>query len=124
MPLSDHEQKVLKEIESALYAEDPKFFMYVSKAKGGLLSTALSARRSVSIAVMLVGSLFLVCGIFLPAVQGIPVFSIVGFVIILIGGAVMLNSSKHSQDAKRPHVHHTSSTLAQKMEARFRQRFM
>ncbi|HXA12142.1 MAG TPA: DUF3040 domain-containing protein, partial [Mycobacterium sp.] len=25
MPLSDHEQRMLDEIESALYAEDPKF---------------------------------------------------------------------------------------------------
>ena len=33
MPLSDHEQRMLDQIESALYAEDPKF---ASSVRGGL----------------------------------------------------------------------------------------
>ncbi len=32
MPLSDHEQRMLDQIESALYAEDPKF---ASSVRGG-----------------------------------------------------------------------------------------
>ena len=34
MPLSDHEQRMLDQIESALYAEDPKF---ASSVRGGTL---------------------------------------------------------------------------------------
>ena len=41
MPLSDHEQRMLDQIESALYAEDPKF---ASSVRGGTLH-APSARR-------------------------------------------------------------------------------
>ena len=33
MPLSDHEQKLLEQIEQALYAEDPKFAATVRKVK-------------------------------------------------------------------------------------------
>ena len=35
MPLSDHEQRMLDQIESALYAEDPKF---ASSVRGGGLA--------------------------------------------------------------------------------------
>ena len=41
MPLSDHEQRMLDQIESALYAEDPKF---ASSVRGGSLR-APSTRR-------------------------------------------------------------------------------
>ena len=44
MPLSDHEQRMLDQIESALYAEDPKF---ASSVRGGGLR-APTARRAES----------------------------------------------------------------------------
>ena len=39
MPLSDHEQRMLDQIESALYAEDPKF---ASSVRGGTLRAPVS----------------------------------------------------------------------------------
>ena len=50
MPLSDHEQRMLDQIESALYAEDPKF---ASSVRGGNLR-APSARRRLQGAVLFV----------------------------------------------------------------------
>ena len=42
MPLSEHEQRMLDQIESALYAEDPKF---ASSVRGGTLRTPSMRRR-------------------------------------------------------------------------------
>ena len=42
MPLSDHEQRMLDQIESALYAEDPKF---ASSVRGGSLRAPSTRRR-------------------------------------------------------------------------------
>ena len=42
MPLSDHEQRMLDQIESALYAEDPKF---ASSVRGGSVRVGSARRR-------------------------------------------------------------------------------
>jgi len=54
MPLSDHEQRMLDQIESALYAEDPKF---ASSVRGGNLR-APSARRRLQGAVLFLSAIF------------------------------------------------------------------
>ena len=48
MPLSEHEQRLLDQIERALYAEDPKF---VSTVRGGRLRKPTRRRRLQGIAV-------------------------------------------------------------------------
>lgn len=56
MPLSEHEQRMLDQIESALYAEDPKF---ASTVRGGRMRAASSRRRLQAVALFVLGGLVL-----------------------------------------------------------------
>ncbi len=59
MPLSDHEQRMLDQIESALYAEDPKF---ASSVRGGTLRAPSTRRRLQGAALFVIGLAMLVVG--------------------------------------------------------------
>src|ERR1700734_3350808 len=60
MPLSDHEQRMLDQIESALYAEDPKF---ASSVRGGGLRAPTARRRLQGAGLFLLGLAMLVSGV-------------------------------------------------------------
>ena len=60
MPLSDHEQRMLDQIESALYAEDPKF---ASSVRGGGLRAPTARRRLQGVALFVIGLAMLVSGV-------------------------------------------------------------
>lgn len=88
MPLSEHEQRMLDEIESALYAEDPKF----ASAVRGRHAWAPSARRRLqALVILLVGLALLIVGVAIPVLRpgGFPVVSLIGFV-VMFAGAVMV----------------------------------
>ena len=75
MPLSEHEQRLLDQIERALYAEDPKF---ASTVRGAKLRRPSKRRRVQGIVLFVVGVAALVAGVsFLSklAIVGIPVVS-------------------------------------------------
>ena len=59
MPLSEHEQRMLDQIESALYAEDPKF---ASSVRGGNLRAPSTRRRLHGVGLFLSGLAMLVSG--------------------------------------------------------------
>ncbi len=59
MPLSEHEQRLLEQIERALYAEDPKF---ASTVRGGKLRRPSRRRRVQGIALFVLGVVMLVLG--------------------------------------------------------------
>ncbi|MGU3501961.1 DUF3040 domain-containing protein [Mycobacterium sp. C31M] len=86
MPLSDHEQRMLDQIESALYAEDPKF---ASSVRGGNLRAPSARRRLQGIALFVVGIAMLVCGVAIKAtmIGSFPILSVIGF-IVMFGGVV------------------------------------
>lgn len=93
MPLSEHEQRMLDEIESALYAEDPKF---VSAVRGsGRGAWARGAKRKFQAAfVMALGLALLIVGIAVPVLriggpQGFSAIAVLGF-LVMFGGGVML----------------------------------
>ncbi len=71
MPLSDHEQRMLDQIESALYAEDPKF---ASSVRGGNLRAPSARRRLQGAALFVIGLAMLVSGIAFKAtwIGGLP----------------------------------------------------
>lgn len=81
MPLSDHEQRLLEQMERALYAEDPKFADALRKSRSATMD-----RKGVAIgaAGILVGLALLVAGV---ATQ-IVVLGILGF-IGMLGGAFL-----------------------------------
>ena len=86
MPLSEHEQRMLEEIETALYAEDPKFASSVRRTAGGGLG-----RPSILVIVLeVLGLALLFGGLFLPNVGSMPVFSFVGFLVMFAGGVLAL----------------------------------
>ena len=86
MPLSDHEQRMLDQIESALYAEDPKF---ASSVRGGNLRAPSARRRLQGIALFVAGLAMLVCGVAIKAtmIGSFPILSVIGF-IVMFGGVV------------------------------------
>lgn len=76
MPLSEHEQKLLDQIEQALYAEDPKFASAVRSAR-----SRSRTRRSLTLCVLgvLVGLGLVLVGL----VASLIVLSVVGFVLVV-----------------------------------------
>ena len=90
VPLSEHEQRMLKEIESALYADDPKFASSVRKtgATGVRRPTGLVLGLGILGLVLLVGGLALD---FKPG--GFPIISLLGFLVMFAAGVLVLRSS-------------------------------
>lgn len=137
MPLSEHEQRQLEQIERALYAEDPKF---ASTVRGGRLQRPSRRRRLQGIAVFVLGLALLVVGAVIPALRPaeIPVLSVVGF-LVMFGGAVIVLSALRGggDDAEAADTNSgggdkpkrgsgrasARGSLAQRMEERFRKRF-
>ena len=76
MPLSEHEQRLLEQMERALYAEDPKF---ASSLRGK--DPRSTFRRSVLISSVgfIAGVVLLMTGL----VQQTPLVSVIGFVVML-----------------------------------------
>ena len=100
MPLSEHEQRLLDQIERALYAEDPKF---ASTVRGGRLRKPTRRRRLQGVAVFVVGLVLLVVGVAVPQLwlaSSFPVISVVGF-LVMLGGAVV--AVTRSVPPVRPH---------------------
>lgn len=132
MPLSEHEQRMLDQIESALYAEDPKF---ASSVRGGRLGATSGRRRLQGAALFCIGLAMLVIGVAVPATQigNFPVLSVIGFVVMFGSAVFAIIGSRRSESspvgqgpggtggrARRPR---TAGSFAQRMEERFRRRF-
>lgn len=125
MPLSEHEQRLLEQIERALYAEDPKF---ASTVRGVRLRRPSRRRRLQGAALFVLGVALLVLGVMVPLkLASIPVVSVFGFLMMFLGALLTLTSLRRggessggegSEDAQR-----RRSSFAQRMEERFRRRF-
>jgi hypothetical protein len=131
MPLSDHEQRMLDQIESALYAEDPKF---ASSVRGGNLRAPSARRRLQGVALFVIGLAMLVCGVAFKAtmIGGFPVLSVIGF-IVMFGGVVYAITGQRGvgKDNAAPPPGAPRSkkskggggSFTSRMEDRFRRRF-
>ncbi|WP_280245446.1 DUF3040 domain-containing protein [Nocardia abscessus] len=94
MPLSEHEQRMLEQIESALYAEDPKF---ASSVRGGRLRSTSSRRRLQAAALFVLGLFLLVAGIAAPVKPGgFPIISLIGFIVMFGAGVLLLVGTSKS----------------------------
>jgi uncharacterized membrane protein len=128
MPLSEHEQRLLDQIERALYAEDPKF---ASNVRGGRMRSPSRRRRLQGIALFVVGLVLLVVGAAIRSlwIADFPVVSVLGFLIMFIGAVVAIfargknvqSAEGNSNDPQQSGG--GKSSLAQRMEERFRRRF-
>jgi hypothetical protein len=121
MPLSEHEQRLLDEIEQALYAEDPKFASAVRSARSrrprlrsSLLTSVLGI--VVGLALVLVGLL-----------ATIIVLSVIGFVLLVAGCAYAVQSVRHrdstSTDETTAPRQPRNGGMRTRMEDRLRRRF-
>ena len=131
MPLSDHEQRMLDQIESALYAEDPKF---ASSVRGGGLRAPTARRRLQGAALFVLGLAMLVCGIpFKAAMIGtFPILSVLGFVVMFAGVVLAITGPRLSGRGERPgpaagarqrRGKGSGGSFTSRMEDRFRRRF-
>jgi hypothetical protein len=131
MPLSDHEQRMLDQIESALYAEDPKF---ASSVRGGGLRAPTARRRLQGVALFVLGLAMLVCGIPFKAVWAgpFPILSVVGFIVMFGGVVLAITGPRLSARGERPgsstgarqrRSKGAGGSFTSRMEDRFRRRF-
>src|SRR3954447_5675943 len=126
MPLSEHEQRLLEQIERALYDEDPKF---ASTVRGGKLRRPSRRRRIQGIALFVLGVVMLVLGVvFSSSTIGI-IISVVGF-LAMFGGAILAITSFGARkkeaaggDASGAAAEKERSRFTNRMEERFRRRF-
>ncbi|CAN5657180.1 spore wall synthesis complex protein [soil metagenome] len=87
--LSDHEQRLLEQMEQALYAEDPKF---ASSLRGSDLRNHYRRRAVKAVIGFILGVVLLMAG----AVFKVPPVSIIGFVIMLAAALFGLSSWKRT----------------------------
>jgi hypothetical protein len=80
MPLSEHEQRLLEQIERALYADDPKF---ASTVKSSNPRTWLRRRVVRSLLLFVLGLVVLVVGVAVNRTVLTVSFGIVGFALML-----------------------------------------
>jgi hypothetical protein len=133
MPLSDHEQRMLDQIESALYAEDPKF---ASSVRGGTLRAPSTRRRLQGAALFVIGLALLVSGIAIRATwigDSLPILSVFGF-LLMFGGVVFAitgprvargrdRSASEPGASRQKRAKGSGGSFTSRMEDRFRRRF-
>lgn len=129
MPLSDHEQRMLDQIESALYAEDPKF---ASSVRGGTLRAPSARRRLQGAALFVIGLAMLVSGVAFRAtmIGSFPILSVIGFV-VMFGGVVFAITGPRVRDRagaeqggqRQKRSKGAGGSFTSRMEDRFRRRF-
>lgn len=132
MPLSEHEQKLLDQMERALYAEDPGFATQMK----GAASRASRGHLALGVLAVVVGLVVVLLGVNLAS---IPV-GVVGFLVMLGGvvwalspsrgkrqegsatGGPAKPSGKPGKGAKRPKNRQNSGSFMQRMEQRWEKR--
>jgi hypothetical protein len=120
VPLSEHEQRLLEQMERALYAEDPKFASSLRSA-----GPRPGSRRKAAVGVLtaLVGFGLLIAG----AATSLVVVGVLGFLAMLVGTFLVVTTmrarpevetaAKPGTTAKAP-----KTGFMDRVEERFRQR--
>ena len=117
MPLSEHEQRILEEIERRLVAEDPKFAREVSA--GGSQGAALK-RVKRAVVGFVIGFALLIVGLFVP--ERLIIFGIAAFAVMVASAAIIASGVKQVSQERG-----TESAKRQgwfgRMEDRWRKRY-
>ena len=85
MPLSEHEQRLLEQMEKALYAEDPKFATSLRSTPG---ARAARGRAALGVLGILGGLGLLVAGVATTVIA----LGVLGFVVMLVGSVVVYSA--------------------------------
>ena len=121
MPLSEHEQRMLDEIERALYHDDPKFATSVD------VSRIRRRRPILAAAAFVAGLVLLVVGVI--ATQSVltlgVIVSVLGFLVMVGSVGLFVFGQPGARAAGKPSAPAAGSnnTLSDRMEERFRRRF-
>jgi Flp pilus assembly protein TadB len=121
VPLSEHEQRLLEQIEQALYAEDPKFASAVRSGR-----SRVHTRRWIAIAT--IGVLAGLAVVLVGLTAKLIVLGVVGFVLIVascVYVATMLSSKSPRRNAETEGGSSKSRRpgVRSRMEDRLRKRF-
>jgi hypothetical protein len=126
MPLSEHEQRLLEQIEQGLYAEDPKFASTVRKVRA---NTGRRRRIIVAAAGVLVGLGLVLLGLMTKVIP----LGVAGFVLMVAAIAYALSASLRKNtnlegplgvvDASGATKARKQSSMRERMEDRLRRRF-
>jgi hypothetical protein len=140
VPLSDHEQRMLEQMERALAAEDPKF---ASALQGVDLRTRQRRRAALGAVVFVVGMVLMLGGAIMMTtgrnVAAFIVISVLGFLVMLVSAYYVATSLRHMPAAgempkvipirggggRQPRSKakvKASGTFMQRMEERWRRR--
>jgi hypothetical protein len=117
MPLSDHEQRILEEIERRLVADDPKFAREVS---GSASSGAGLKRVKRAVMTFVLGFVLLIVGLFIPKL--LLYFGIVAFGVMVASAAVIASSIKQVSQQRSKEAE-TRQNWFSRMEERWRKRY-
>ena len=134
MPLSEHEQRLLEQIEQALYAEDPKF---ASTVRSTDLRTVARRRMRLAAGLFVIGVGVLIAGAVYPYVLGgtFPALGVLGFCIMLAAAVYGWSQYKRrmgrpdlrvagvSETSSAPRPRKPRSSPLQRLEERFKRRF-
>jgi hypothetical protein len=130
--ISEHEQRLLDQIEQALYAEDPKF---ASTVRSTDLRTVARRRMRLAAGLFVVGLGVLIAGAVYPYMLGgtFPALGVLGFCIML--AAAVYGWSQYKRRMGRPDLRVAGSESTaprprkqrvsplQRLEERFKRRF-
>ena len=133
MPLSDHEQRILDQIENSFYTEDPKFASSVCYDNN---HSSLVQHKLKGMFFFLIGLILLILGVAVKAtmIKDFPVLSVVGFIVMFSGSMFAISTPCNANDKKSLKNKTVSSKklfkrwyikspLIMKIENRFNQRF-
>jgi hypothetical protein len=134
VPLSEHEQRLLEQMERALYAEDPKFATSMRSARGG---AGDRKRIVVGVIAVLVGLGLLIAGV----ASKFVVVGVLGFLAMLGGIWLAISSMRAAPQqaaapgaggpaaptsitsrSKKPRQKRSGESLSDRMEERWRRR--
>ena len=87
MPLSEHEQRLLEQMERALYAEDPKF---ASSLRSAAPRPGNRRKAAIGVLTLLIGVALLIAG----PVTSYVALGMVGFVVMLVGTMLVISSMR------------------------------
>lgn len=118
MPLSDHEQRLLEQIERALYAEDPKF---ASSVRASDLRTHYRRRLVRASIGFVVGLAILVAGLVTQvAYLGVGV---AGFLVMFVSALVGVSAWRRLAGARPGHTTSTQAAPRPSVMERFEERW-
>jgi hypothetical protein len=92
VPLSDNEQRLLEQMERALYAEDPKF---ASTMRGAARRPGSARRLMIGVGGLALGLILLVVGV----AQQLVIVGVVGFICMLAGTAYAVSGHRKAGPA-------------------------